>query len=73
MPAGWQKISGSRRIGSANGVFPGGCKWRDVEAAELKRGFWDVTEYEYWSEQSQTWVSKMPDACMVMGEKGAPK
>ena len=72
MPAGWHNISGSRRIGPANGVFPVGCKWRNVEAAGLQRGFWDVTEYEYWSQQLQAWVSKMPDACMVRGETDVP-
>ena len=56
------------RVGPTNGVYPVGCKWRDVQPEGQQRGFWDVIEYEYWSEAAQRWVAKMPEACMVRGE-----
>ena len=48
-----------------------GCKWQDVQSEGHKRSFWDVVQYEYWSEEGQQWVAQMPEACMVKGEEPA--
>ena len=67
LPAGTPSHSASS-VGLAYGVYPVGCKWRDVQPAGQERGFWDVVKYEYWSNAAHRWVSKMPEECMVKGE-----
>lgn len=53
----------------ALGIFPVGCKWRDVipaEAAHNSSSHSNV-QYEYWSEQQQRWTSQQPVACRLQG------
>ena len=63
-----------RTPGPANGIFPRGCKWRDVQAKgpgpAKKRPFWAVEDYEYWDEAREQWHSKQPDACLMRGVQG---
>ncbi|EIE21972.1 hypothetical protein COCSUDRAFT_66769 [Coccomyxa subellipsoidea C-169] len=60
-----------QRVGVANGVFPAGCKWRDVQHDGGEKDFWAVEEYEYWDEGKQVWTSKRPPACIVQGHAGS--
>jgi hypothetical protein len=66
----WPTGSAQRRAGEVNGIFPAGCKWRDVQERGSKKDFWSVEEYEYWDEARQKWSSKQPDACLVKGQPG---
>ena len=61
------------QMGPTNGVYPVGCKWRDVQPEGRQHGFWDIVKYEYWSQAAQQWVAKMPEACMVRGEDSTRK
>ena len=60
-----------RRVGVANGVFPAGCKWRDVQHSGAEKEFWAVEDYEYWDEAKQRWTSKRPSGCIVQGSAGS--
>lgn len=52
------------------GIFPRGCKWRDV----LTEGSAAV-QYEYWDAASQQWLQQQPAACRLQGyaAPGAPE
>ena len=67
LPAGTQILSASP-AGPTNGVYPVGCKWRDIQPEGQQRGFWDIVAYQYWSDVAQRWVAKMPEACFVRGK-----
>lgn len=76
LPAGFWNI-GRRtgkghggHVGLAKGVFPVGCKWRDVQREGFDKEFWAVEEYEYWNDVKQTWTSKRPPGCTVEGHVG---
>lgn len=60
-----------RRVGVANGVFPAGCKWRDVQHDGAEKEFWAVEGYEYWDEVRQRWTSKRPPGCIFQGFAGS--
>ena len=63
-----------RTPGSAHGIFPRGCKWRDVQikgpGQPKKHPFWAAEDYEYWDEARGRWQNKQPDACLVRGLQG---
>lgn len=71
MSAGSANTSVTRKAGPANGVFPAGCKWRDLEPLNRSLGFWDMTEYEFWDDSAQMWSREMPEACLMRGERTA--
>ena len=68
LPAGTPDHVAPRDVGPSNGVFPVGCKWRDVQPEGHQRGFWAVVQYEFWADAAQQWVAEMPEACMIKGE-----
>jgi hypothetical protein len=65
-----ESSSGHRRIGPADGIFPAGCKWRDVQEGTSNKDFWAVEQYQYWDEARQKWTDKQPEACLMKGIKG---
>ena len=71
MSAGSAYTSVTREVGPVNGVFPAGCKWRDLEPLNRSRDFWDVTEYEFWADGAQEWICEMPEACLMRREQAA--
>ncbi|CAL8471513.1 g11055 [Coccomyxa elongata] len=62
-----RRDNGPGRVGLANGVFPVGCKWRDVQREGTDKEFWAVEEYEFWDDVKQTWTSKQQPGCIVEG------
>jgi len=71
----WSSVEGpsrqaGRHVGVANGVFPIGCKWRNVQYEGVAKDFWAVEEYEYWDEVKHGWTNKRPPGCTVGGLAG---
>lgn len=60
-----------RVYGPSLGIFPHGCKWRDVSAA----GNSSQVTYEYWDAAAAAWTSEQPAPCRVQGfaTPGPPK
>ncbi|WIA28051.1 hypothetical protein OEZ86_010636 [Tetradesmus obliquus] len=56
-------VIGNRTFKPALGIFPRGCKWRDV----VEKGSTAV-QYEYWQEAEQQWVQQQPLSCKLQGE-----
>jgi hypothetical protein len=48
--------------GPSLGIFPAGCKWRDVTAPNSS----DVA-YEYWDPVAAAWTAVQPPACRLQG------
>jgi hypothetical protein len=48
--------------GPSLGIFPHGCKWRDVTAPNTTQ----VT-YQYWDAATESWTQEQPQACRVKG------
>jgi protein O-GlcNAc transferase len=46
------------------GVFPKGCKWRELHHAD------NTTTYQYWHHEQQQWEDQQPAACRI---QAAPK
>lgn len=51
----------------ANGIFPVGCKWREVVNQGSEPKFWDIRDYEYWDTYTRQWSPKKPAACFMKG------
>eukprot|EP00884_Botryococcus_braunii_P003283 jgi/Botrbrau1/12956/Bobra.154_2s0016.1 len=60
---------GETVAGVANGIFPVGCKWRDIQQKDGSGAFWKVEQYEYWDASRSAWSSKQPSSCLVQGIK----
>ncbi|KAK9828787.1 hypothetical protein WJX72_002076 [[Myrmecia] bisecta] len=58
---------GQRKVEETRGIFPRGCKWRDVQYTGAKKTFWHEEEYEYWDARLQKWTGTLPAACTVPG------
>jgi hypothetical protein len=56
-------VIGNKTFKPALGIFPRGCKWRDV----VEEGSTAV-QYEYWQEAEQQWVQQQPLSCKLQGE-----
>jgi protein O-GlcNAc transferase len=56
-------VIGNTTFKPALGIFPRGCKWRDV----VEEGSTAV-QYEYWQEAGQQWVQQQPLSCSLQGE-----
>ncbi len=59
-----------RHVGLGKGVFPVGCKWRDVQQEGTDKEFWALEEYEYWDDVKQTWTSNRPSKCTIESHTG---
>lgn len=65
--AGERNKTQSQKYGAANGVFPRGCKWRDVQIEGKEKSFWEEEAYEYWHEGLSLWTSDIPESCLLEG------
>jgi protein O-GlcNAc transferase len=55
-------VIGNRTFKPALGIFPRGCKWRDVTEEGSA-----AVQYEYWQEAEQQWVQQQPISCSLQG------
>lgn len=59
---------GKRSTAPAGGPFPPGCRWRAVSYEGEQRKEWANREYEFWQNNTATWVGQMPQACLTVGK-----
>lgn len=70
VPPVWPHPLQDSWVADTSGVFPKGCKWREVYRHDSKPNFWDTRTYEFLDVKRQVWTTKRPTACDVQGLQG---
>ncbi|KAI8470588.1 MAG: hypothetical protein J3K34DRAFT_385246 [Monoraphidium minutum] len=55
--------AGGRAYGPSHGLYPRGCRWRDVGHTNGS----DEVTYQYWDHAAHVWTDRRPAACTLQG------